>query len=184
MVRTEVRNCFLSKFFEALDIVLSRLDSIVLEAPSSLGRNYDSKSGKGSHGACIACDRPLRTRVPKSYKTTFSDKQNISSVPLSSKLNMLEHRGGKSNVESKSRPYSAGPNRQSKEQCRGGIDANLPGFVKRGGFKSRLSESMSQEKLVEDLIASFPKDVSFPVSSGDNMSISRALDSLPPSATS
>lgn len=152
MVRTEARNYFLSKFFETLDIVLSRLDLIILDSPSSLGRNFDGKHGKGSHGACIACDRPLRTRVSKSYKRHLTDRAATGSrVPSTN------------SADERVRPFSAGPIKQTNEIIMNApSDRNAHGFVKRSGFKTRLSESMSQEKLVEELIASFPKDVTFP----------------------
>ena len=162
MVRREARNIFLSKFLDVLDIVLSRLDSVVVEAPSALGRNYDSSSGKGfrSHGACIACNRPSKMRVSRGQALKYVDRPSTSqSVRKQNHTDLVPANSHPM------RPCSADPIRHRSEGHHSRIDEpSHSNFVKRGGFKSRLSESMSQEKLVEELIASFPRDVSFPAS--------------------
>lgn len=146
------------KFVDSVDIVLSRLDSIVLEAPSALGRNYDISGGRDQSGACIACDRPLRMRVTKNRTVKLKDRLCDVLTPI---LNQSPSDPRVLHKHKHIRPSSAGVVSQSR-QCRD--DKEETGFVKRGGFKSRLSESMSQEKLVVELLKKFPPDVSFPVS--------------------
>lgn len=94
-MRNEARIIFLQRFVDAVDMALSKLDTITLSAPSSLGRNQSNVSGKnnnrGSVPACMACDRPLRLRMTSKPlgRIQASIEKQLQKLPVNEKNKQL-----------------------------------------------------------------------------------------------